>query len=584
MSIICNNCNISNKDEAFYCNKCGTRLVEVTLTRGKILDKRYEILELIKTGGMGAVYKARDDRLTQICAVKELLSNSMDDQYAVKRFHEEAKILASLRHSNLPRVIDHFTEDGKYYLVMDFIDGQDLETILKESNKEGLGEDKVIEYTKQLLDVLVYLHSQNPPVVYRDLKPSNIMVQSSDRRIILIDFGIARTVCPGSLTQKTGIGTEGYTAPEQYTGKPEPASDIYALGATMHHLLTGQKPLIPFNFKPVKELKPDISEGFQNIIIKSLQMKPEARFTSQEMKKAIYELNRLPEIYKQEVFEGPYSETKIESSPKGLFSYFSLTKKSISHSDEKSHKIILNSIDNSSMVLIPKGYFFMGHNNSESNEYPEHKVFLDDYYIDRYPVTNIQYDIFIKNTSYEAQGKWGKYFSKVSEDHPVINISWQDAKAYADWAGKRLPSEAEWEKAARGTDRRTYPWGNKWDENLCNNMDLDMRELKEKMSDIVNGRGTLPAGSFLGGASPYGIMDMAGQVLEWCADWYDPHYYQYNIKENPTGPRSGREKVLRGGCWYRGNSLCCTCTHRDFFPPYDAHWFYGFRCVKNRDA
>ncbi|MEQ8225535.1 MAG: serine/threonine-protein kinase, partial [Candidatus Eremiobacterota bacterium] len=307
MSIICNNCNISNKDEALYCNKCGTRLLDTTLTEGKILDERYEILELIKTGGMGAVYKARDDRLTQICAVKELLSASIDDEeYAVKRFHEEAKILASLRHSNLPRVIDHFTENGKYYLVMDFIDGHDLETILNNSNRGGLDEEKVIEYTKQLLDVLIYLHSQNPPVVYRDLKPSNIMVQSSDGRIILIDFGIARTVSPGSLTQKTGIGTEGYISPEQYTGKPEPASDIYSLGATIHHLITGQKPLIPFNFKPVKELKPCISEGFHNIIMKSLQMKPEARFTAQEMKNALYGLNRAG-IYRQDIAQASSS-------------------------------------------------------------------------------------------------------------------------------------------------------------------------------------------------------------------------------------------------------------------------------------
>ena len=538
MSIICNNCNISNKDEALYCNKCGTRLLDITLAEGKILDERYEILELIKTGGMGAVYKARDDRLAQICAVKELLSASIhDEEYAVKRFHEEAKILASLRHSNLPRVIDHFTENGKYYLVMDFIDGHDLETILNNSNRGGLDEDKVIEYTKQLLDVLIYLHSQNPPVVYRDLKPSNIMVQSSDGRIILIDFGIARTVSPGSLTQKTGIGTEGYIAPEQYTGKPEPASDIYSLGATIHHLITGQKPLIPFNFKPVKELKPCISEGFHNIIMKSLQMKPEARFTAQEMKNALYGLNR-PGTYRQDISQ--VSSSKTESSRKGFFSYFSLTKKVRPGTDENPDKTMVNPVDNSSMILIPKGYFFMGDNNSASNEYPEHKIFLDDYYIDIYPVTNIQYDRFIKNTSYESQGKWQTYFSEKTENHPVINISWQDAKAYADWAGKRLPSEAEWEKAARGTDRRKYPWGNTWDKNLCNNRDLDV--LLEKMSDIANGRGTLPVGSFPGGASPYGVMDMAGQVIEWCSDWYDPHYYQYNIKENPPGPKSGREK------------------------------------------
>lgn len=286
MPVICEQCGFENSEIYKYCNDCGAILPVKAgdlLLSGVTLGDRYEIIELIKSGGMGAVYKGLDKRLGEACAIKEMIGfyeKSEERDYVLKSFHKEAKLLASLRHESLPRVTDHFMEHGKYYLIMDFIDGKDLEVILKSEEGKGLPEDTVVSYSLEILKVLNYLHTGETPIVYRDLKPSNIMIRNDTGQVVLVDFGIARIVHKDSDTKKTPIGTEGYIAPEQYTGKPEPGSDIYSLGATMHHLLTGIQPVIPFQFKPLKEIKPDLSPELCNAVVKALQMKPEDRFSS----------------------------------------------------------------------------------------------------------------------------------------------------------------------------------------------------------------------------------------------------------------------------------------------------------------
>jgi len=199
------------------------------LQPGVILGRRYEIKRLLKAGGMGAVYEALDSRFeNQSVALKEMLNQSTgnaEQQYMIDRFKEEAKILRNLRHINLPGVIDYFIEAGRYYLVMDYIEGKDLKTILQNYGERGVPENLVIEWSKQVLEALEYLHSQSPPIVYRDLKPCNIMLRSSDNRIMLVDFGIARTVKPGSDTTKTVIGTPAFAPRELFGGKPEPRID-----------------------------------------------------------------------------------------------------------------------------------------------------------------------------------------------------------------------------------------------------------------------------------------------------------------------------------------------------------------------
>lgn len=264
---------------------------------------RYRIERAVASGGMGAVYLAIDGRFDdEPCAIKEMLDDFHDEAertQAVDWFKREAKFLLKLNHPCIPRVRDFFAEGGRHYLVMDFIEGRTLaEVFAKEgtipgvNGARGVSEARARIWARQVCSVLTYLHNQNPPVIFRDLKPSNIMVTNRDE-IKLIDFGIARTV--QSQRQATIIMTIGYAPPEQMQGNPEPRSDIFALGSTIHRVLTqhdaaNNKPTI-FTFPPVRALRPDITPAFEKIVMKALSPAVEQRWSSAaEMEQAIINL------------------------------------------------------------------------------------------------------------------------------------------------------------------------------------------------------------------------------------------------------------------------------------------------------
>jgi len=217
------------------------------------------------------------------------------------------------------------------------------------------------------------------------------------------------------------------------------------------------------------------------------------------------------------------------------------------------------------MVYIPPGEFLMGSKEGEGDpdERPQRRVYLDGYWIDKNLVTVAQYRKFCQATERQMPGlpDWSK------DDHPMVNVSWHDAAAYAQWAGKSLPTEAEWEKAARGTDGRIYPWGNAWDGAKC-----------QHSVGQTAGK-TAPVGSFPAGKSPYGCLDMAGNVWEWCADWYDAGYYKNAPARNPTGPATGTQRVLRGGSWLDTTPGLFRAALRLRFTPVCRYISGGFRCV-----
>ena len=232
------------------------------------------------------------------------------------------------------------------------------------------------------------------------------------------------------------------------------------------------------------------------------------------------------------------------------------------------------------MIFIPAGEALMG--QKDEKEYPEHRVYLDSYYIDRYPVTNRDFDEFVRSTGYRAKGIWRNHFSEHSLDHPVIDVTWFDAKNFAEWKGKMLPTEAEWEKAARGPEGIPYPWGHKADKNKCNNRQMDRTEGIKKMINISDGRGTTPVDTFLESSTVYGVMDMAGNVKEWCSDWYSAYYYRNSastVLKNPGGPEKGDYKVIKGGSWKNDITLCTT-DKRNKLHPNSHEADTGFRCVK----
>jgi len=241
---------------------------------------RYEIVKLIKSGGMGAVYKAIDLRTETFCAIKELLPFyiSLEEKFEARRwFRREAELLSRFSHEGIPGLSDYFISKNRYYLVMDFIEGENLKKLLLDYGIPGLPEENVIEWSKKVLEILHYLHNQNPRVIYRDMKPANIMI-TPEGSIKLIDFGIAR-IFHRKNQKMTKIGTEGYSPVEQYKGRPETRSDIYAMGATIHHLLTGIEPL-PFKFQSLRNINPSVSPELECIVMKALEDNPDDRFSS----------------------------------------------------------------------------------------------------------------------------------------------------------------------------------------------------------------------------------------------------------------------------------------------------------------
>lgn len=247
------------------------------LSQDEVLDHRYKIRKLIKAGGMGAVYQAEDLKMgNRICAVKQMLDNFSDPserQAAIDRFLSEIQVLSQLRHPNIPRVTDHFLERDSFYFVMDYIEGKDLSSILRHEGSPGLPEERVLKVAIQVCEALKYIHKIEPPVAHRDIKPSNLLQRKKDGRILLIDFGIARVTKP---QEGYWIGTPGYAPPEQQYGKPVPRSDIYALGASVHHLLTGKRP-DDFVFPPFAELGVTVSQELEQVLVGALMWNPEER-------------------------------------------------------------------------------------------------------------------------------------------------------------------------------------------------------------------------------------------------------------------------------------------------------------------
>jgi sulfatase modifying factor 1 len=228
--------------------------------------------------------------------------------------------------------------------------------------------------------------------------------------------------------------------------------------------------------------------------------------------------------------------------------------------------------DGVKMVLIPAGEFQMGDSFNEGwdRERPVHIVYVDTFYMDIYPVTNERYREFMDATGHNAPTFWNDPDYN-RPDHPVVGVSWYDAEAYAKWAGKRLPTEAEWEKSARGDlVNKRYPWGN--------NLTRDDANYSGKGGKDI-WKYTSPVGSFP--PNGYGLYDMAGNVWEWCADWYDEKYYSISPKLNPKGSDSGKYKVLRGGSWYYDGKNGLRITYRFTSLPSLGSTFFGFRCVQS---
>jgi serine/threonine-protein kinase len=638
----------------------------MALLPGQILNNRYRIDELLGQGGMGAVYRAWDMNLDMTVAIKENLDTSPEAQ---KQFQREAHIVAHLSHPNLPRVSDHFFIPGQgQYLVMDFVEGEDLEQMLTRTGCP-LPEQQVLSWIMHVCDALIYLHSQNPPIIHRDIKPANIKI-TPQGQAILVDFGVAKVYDPNlRTTQGARAVTSGYSPPEQYgRGSTDAQSDVYALGATLYTLLTGQEPpesidILAKNSPPpipVTSVNSAVSPGVSNAITHAMQLEKTSRIINvDEFKAALTKNVSLPVERKDVkdargvpliqtvktssntlplewiliiicvflfaviililVFGGVYSEKNpITYNPISVLptDILPLTTTKISDTatpkpetatpiskptlNESTSGVSLPDriVDNYSvsMALVPVGEFPMGSVDSdkqaESNEKPQYPVYLDSFYIDIYEVTNALFTKFVEATGYRTDAEIGNsgwvlnlQLKKMEEikgadwqhprglssnldgltNHPVVQMSWNDAMAYCRWRGARLPTEAEWEQAARGgLVGALYPWGNEVPD--CS---------RANYSSCVGN--TNPVGSYA--PNNYGLYDMAGNVWEWVMDWYKTNYIMAS-SWNPTGPETGDGRVLRGGSW--GDvALELRAANRGAYYPASRQVFYGFRCVRS---
>jgi formylglycine-generating enzyme required for sulfatase activity/tRNA A-37 threonylcarbamoyl transferase component Bud32 len=617
--VFCSKCGKENSSKDKFCLECGEKLTiyrsKKSLAVGTVLENRYEIVTLIKSGGMGAVYKAIDTKFDSHCAVKELLfSHGTQEECdkSIEWFKREGKLLYKLDHANLPKVIDYFVSNERYYLVMNFIEGEDLENILKHNENSGLPEEKVLEWTKQVLHLLDYLHTQDPPIIYRDIKPGNIMIHK-DGRAILIDFGIARAIQDDTPGQKTVVGTCGYSPPEQYQGNVEPRSDLYALGATIHHLLTGTPP-IPFMLRPLRTINPSVSIEVEEFVVKATQNEMTERFSSA---KEMLEAMNFKKQVKEEVKPAPEpvrEEVKPVSSPVPLQEQPVFKPAMTVRMDIPTGASTVFSSSTTGLmspcVKIMGGSFQMGSDMSD-NEKPLHKVTVNNFYMTRYAVTNKEYCEFlsIAGNQTEEGFKWidikndiycgiisdGEKFAVKAgyENCPAVYVNWYGAVSYCNWKsereglslcygkkdrrsnnspdfrngnGYRLPTEAEWEYACcTGIHTNKYYWGTIFNSDYLwsfENSSASIHPVGQKKPNI------------------FGLFDMSGNVWEWCNDFYMKNYYSDSPEKNPCGPDMGIHKVIRGGSWYDGSDLCRS-SYRGHIEPHCHSNNTGFRMVRS---
>lgn len=270
---------------------------------GSLIDGKYKILNEVGHGGMSVVYLAMNEKANKQWAVKEVRKDGVRDFEVVKQsLVAETDMLKKLNHPNLPDIVDVIDDEDRFLIVMDYIEGNSLKMALQEYGAQS--QKNVIKWAKQLCDVLGYLHSQQPPIIYRDMKPANIMLKP-DGNVVLIDFGTAREFKEKNIADTTCLGTMGYAAPEQFggMGQTDARTDIYCLGATMYHLVTGKNPCEPpYEIRPIREIDPSLSAGLERIINKCTQPNPQNRYQSAaELMYALEHYNEIDDKYRKKL-------------------------------------------------------------------------------------------------------------------------------------------------------------------------------------------------------------------------------------------------------------------------------------------
>jgi formylglycine-generating enzyme required for sulfatase activity len=590
-----------NSSDNNFCLSCGAEM---------FLKDRYRAQQLLGQGGFGKTFKAVDEYQSRkpLCVIKQFAfsnNNPQTRQTALDLFYDEAKHLESLgKHAQIPELFAYFDIKGQPYLVQQFIDGQDLQQELATAGT--FNQAKIRELLESLLPVLDFLHHQSPPVIHRDIKPANIIRQRNGGGFVLVDFGAAKQATQTMLA-KTGtvIGSPEYVAPEQARGKPAFASDIYSLGVTCIHLLTQVSPFDLFDLSEDAWVWRDylvdnpVDERLGKVLDKMI-----ANALPQRYQSATAVLAALGSVGGAKKEHHPVNRQRLNSTVDGVRDRLAINidpPGSIEHSTTPTHswddrapklqpfgfetakvshgkafwggsKVIVKKSPGIAnrffqnlggsiglqMVSIPGGTFLMGAPNLEegSSDYqrPQHRVSVPSFYMGKYPVTQAQYQAIMgDNPSYFQGG-----------DRPVETVSWHDAVAFCQKLSQRsqrhyrLPSEAEWEYACRAGTTTPFCFGDSIDPEVVN--------YRSEETTVV---GIFPANS-------YGLYDMHGNILEWCADKYHGNYIGAPTDGSVWHNDSNGTYILRGGSWYSKSSYCRS-AFRTYYTPDRRFPYFGFR-------
>ena len=611
----------------------------MALLPGEILNGRYRIVIPLGEGAYGAVYRGWDLVDSRDVAIKEYLDETPETQ---RLFRSEANRLRRIKHPQLPAVVDHFyLEDSGLYLISDYVDGVDLGSLLLQYGP--LPSDLIVNWLQSACEPLGYLHQKGQ--LHLNIKPANIRVTPAGD-VFLVDTGLPGLgLAPGasgyaSPEQQTqisvavasdvyGLGATLYTL---LTNKAPP-------GAL--HRESGLEDLVP-----AREINPDVEPYLSVAASRAMDLRPEVRYESAadfaralerpvgrvasqgdtlrrtETDRQVAPIPRPSGSKRRKIerrtiygllgvlllFAGVAigltlasdvlvsRESQIEATATlrsqivaALTAITTVTATPApSATPIPTPEPLLDDKTGMRMLFVPGGVFRMGNDDADLDETPSHLVRLDSYYIDQTEVTNSQYAVCAEAGECRPPDRQSAtyhpayYGDPAFDDYPVIFVSWNHARDFCNWRGARLPSEAEWERAA-GFDpeqaiKHTFPWGDIFDGTLLNYCDTNCPRA-DRGADFDDGhQDTAPVASYAGGRSPIGLYDMSGNVMEWVSDWYDPRYYTISTDTNPLGPLDGESKVLRGGSWLSGEDEVRV-SGRTRFDPTVSRANLGFRCA-----